>query len=225
MFLCEFSEIFKNMFFTEHLRDNASVFYWRKKNILFTLSRKEQSSYEAVKFLLETLIYKIWFWNFLAQRKSGVKLVKDIFKHFIIDVGFTSCLTSIRLTYQDLISESFLRLLIGRCPRIKKHQKVKNLISVKIIKKCYVNRGDRDGLSCESPKVSFCTALGALLIWMIYLYFHINLFLKARFFPCIQHGRRKLFYGRVVGGGGELSNNVVHHGWPRTKKFKKKRWL
>ena len=135
MFLCEFSEIFKNMFFTEHLRDNASVFYWRKKNILFTLSRKEQSSYEAVKFLLETLIYKIWFWNFLAQRKSGVKLVKDIFKHFIIDVGFTSCLTSIRLTYQDLISESFLRLLIGRCPSDRKNtRKLRTLFLWKSLK-------------------------------------------------------------------------------------------
>ena len=134
LFLCEFSEIFKNMFFTEHLRDNASVFYWRKKNILFTLSRKEQSSYEAVKFLLETLIYKIWFWNFLAQRKSGVKLVKDIFKHFIIDVGFTSCLTSIRLTYQGLISKSFCVWWLDAAPRIEKHKKVRNLISVKIVK-------------------------------------------------------------------------------------------
>ena len=43
------------------------------------------------------------FWNILAQRKLSVKLVKGIFKCFIIDVGFISCLTSIRLTYQGLI--------------------------------------------------------------------------------------------------------------------------
>ena len=29
--------------------------------------------------------------DFLAQRKSGVKFVKDIFKRFFIDEGFTSC--------------------------------------------------------------------------------------------------------------------------------------
>ena len=43
VFLCECSEIFKNTFFTEYLRETPSVFYWRKKKILFTLSWKEQS--------------------------------------------------------------------------------------------------------------------------------------------------------------------------------------
>ena len=38
-----------------------------------------------------------------CPKKSGVKLVKDILKRFIIDVGFIWCLTSIRLTYQCLI--------------------------------------------------------------------------------------------------------------------------
>ena len=30
-------------------------------------------------------------------------------------------------------------------------------------------------------------------------------------------GRRKLSYGGGVGGGGGLSENVDHYGWPRTK--------
>ena len=53
-------------------------------------------------FVLETFIQNL----ILAQIKSSVKLVKDILKRFIIDVGFTSCLISIRLTYWGLI---FLR--------------------------------------------------------------------------------------------------------------------
>ena len=49
------------------------------------------------------LDFDFWFWNILAQRKLGAKLVKGIFKCFIIDIGFISCLTSIRLTYQGPI--------------------------------------------------------------------------------------------------------------------------
>ena len=71
VFFCEFSEIFKNTFFAEHLRKTASVFYRRKKNMLFALSWKEQRRYDTAIFLLE--IIEI---NFLAQRKPRVKLVK-----------------------------------------------------------------------------------------------------------------------------------------------------
>ena len=53
LFFCEFSEIFKNTSFTEHLWETASVFYWRKKNTLFTLGWKEQRRYDTVMFLLE----------------------------------------------------------------------------------------------------------------------------------------------------------------------------
>ena len=52
-------------------------------------------------------LYKIWFWNFLAQRKSSVKLVKNILNRFIIDIAFISSLISIRLTYQGLIILQF----------------------------------------------------------------------------------------------------------------------
>ena len=41
----------------------------------------------------------------------------------------------------------------------EKHKEVKNLVSVKIAKKCYVNRGYRGGLSCERPKVLFAQLL------------------------------------------------------------------
>ena len=85
LFFCEFSEFFKNTLFTEHLRETASVIYWRKKNMLFTLSWKEQRRYDTVMFLLETF-YQIWFWNLLAKRKPGLKHVKNILKRFIIDV-------------------------------------------------------------------------------------------------------------------------------------------
>ena len=54
----------------------------------------------TVMFLLETL-YKIFGLGFLVleyfgQRKLGVKLVKGIFKCFIIDVDFISCLTNMQ---------------------------------------------------------------------------------------------------------------------------------
>ena len=39
-----------------------------------------------------------------------------------------------------------------------------------------MNRGYRDGLSCESPKVPSCTVLGALLFRMTHLYLHKNFF-------------------------------------------------
>ena len=48
LFFCEFSEIFINNLFTEHLRETTSVFYWRKKNMLFTLGWKEQRGYDTV---------------------------------------------------------------------------------------------------------------------------------------------------------------------------------
>ena len=38
----------KNTFFTERLVETAYVFYWRKRNILFTLSWKEQSWYDIL---------------------------------------------------------------------------------------------------------------------------------------------------------------------------------
>ena len=115
-------------------RKKRSATYWRKKNILFTLCWKERSWYDILLCSYQKCLYKIWFWNFLAQRKSSVKLVKDIFKRLIIDVGFTSCLTSIRLTYQGLISKSFCVWWLDAAPRIEKHKKVRNLISVKIVK-------------------------------------------------------------------------------------------
>ena len=53
LFFCEFSEMFKNNLFREHLRETASVFYWSKKNMLFTLGWKEQRRYDTAMFLLE----------------------------------------------------------------------------------------------------------------------------------------------------------------------------
>ena len=42
--------------------------------MLFTVDWKEQKRYDTAMFLLE--MYKIWFWDFLAQRKSSAKLAK-----------------------------------------------------------------------------------------------------------------------------------------------------
>ena len=62
-----------------------------------------------------------------------------------------------------------------------KHKRVENLISVRNCEKCYVNKGYWGELSCEIPKVPFCTPLDALLIRMTDLHLHKNLLLKACF--------------------------------------------
>ena len=59
LFFCEFSEMFKNNLFREHLRETASVFYWSKKNMLFTLGWKEQRRYDTAMFLLEMFVQNL----------------------------------------------------------------------------------------------------------------------------------------------------------------------
>ena len=56
---CEFSEIFKNNLFTKDLRKTASVFYWRKKNMLLALGQKEQRRYDIAMFLLEMFVQNL----------------------------------------------------------------------------------------------------------------------------------------------------------------------
>ena len=51
-------------------------FIEERKKPLHSKLEREKLIWYTVMFLLET--YKIWFWNFLDQRKSGVKLVQDI---------------------------------------------------------------------------------------------------------------------------------------------------
>ena len=96
---------------------------------LYVLLEQKNTSLQAEKNKVDIIYcyvpirnsYKIWFLDFLAQRKSGVKLLKDIFKCFFIDVGFTSCLT--------LIVGPILSLFCN------------NLIYGRNCKKCCLNRG------------------------------------------------------------------------------------
>ena len=72
--------------------------------------------------------------DFLAHRKSIVKLEKE---ELIIDVGFLSCLISVRPTY-------LIWVVFASCGRtlplkIEKRKRVKKLISVRNCKNCYVN--------------------------------------------------------------------------------------
>ena len=81
LFFCEFSEFFKNTLFTEHLRETASVIYWRKKNMLFTLSWKEQRRYDTVMFLLEFFLQNLVL-KFFGPKKTRFKTRKRHFETF-----------------------------------------------------------------------------------------------------------------------------------------------
>ena len=137
--------------------------------------------YEPIRnFYTKFFGLDFWFWNILFQRKSGIKLVKGTFKCYIIDVGFISCLTTIRLTYQGLIWVLFASDY--RTLPLRERNR-KTLFLWEIVKNATWIGRDRVELSCESPKVPFCTAIGALLFRMTHLYLHKNLFFKPRFLP------------------------------------------
>ena len=76
VFFCEFSEIFKKPFFTKCLRETTSVFYGKKKNILFTPSWKEQSWFHILSCSYWKRLYKIWFWIFFGLKKIRCKTRK-----------------------------------------------------------------------------------------------------------------------------------------------------
>ena len=99
LFFCEFSEIFKNKLFTEHLRGTASVFYWGKKNMLFTLGWKEQRRYDTAMFLLEMFVQNLVL-GFFGPKKIKCKTRKkhiETFYHwyrfyFMFDLDKTNIL-------------------------------------------------------------------------------------------------------------------------------------
>ena len=78
---------------------SGTIIQEKKKNVLFTLSWKKRNCYDK-------LLYGIWFWDFLAQRKFFVKLVQDILQCFIINVSFISKNT---MTSQFFDSQDSLR--------------------------------------------------------------------------------------------------------------------
>ena len=67
VFPFKFIEIFKNTFFTEHLRETASVFHWRKKK--YTLqSWKEQNWYD---------IFLCSYYKLFTKFGSGIFWLKE----------------------------------------------------------------------------------------------------------------------------------------------------
>ena len=66
--------------------------------MLFTLGWKEQRRYDTAMFLLEMFVQNLVL-GFFGPRKIKCKTRKKTLKRFIIDIGFISCLTSIRLTH------------------------------------------------------------------------------------------------------------------------------
>ena len=101
LFFCEFGEIFKNNLFTEHLRKTASVFYWRKKNMLFTLGWEEQIRHDTAMFLLEIFVQNLVL-GFFGPKKIRCKTCKkhiETFYHwyrfyFVFDLDKTNILGS-----------------------------------------------------------------------------------------------------------------------------------
>ena len=78
LFFCEFDGIFKNNLFIEHLQETASAFYWRKKNMLFTLSWKEQIRYDTAMFLLEMFVQNLVL-GFFGLKKIRCKTCKKTY--------------------------------------------------------------------------------------------------------------------------------------------------
>ena len=68
--------------------------------MLFTLGWKEQRRYDTAMFLLEMFVQNLVL-EFFGPKKVKCKTQRNenIAKRFIIDIGFISSLTSIRLTY------------------------------------------------------------------------------------------------------------------------------
>ena len=69
MFSCEFSDIFKNIFFTEHIRTTTS----------------EQSKVKSSKFLILNITTSAKFILLTEQNKCSVQLTCRIFIIFVLD--------------------------------------------------------------------------------------------------------------------------------------------
>ena len=118
----------------------------KEKHNLHSKLERTKLIWYTVLFLLETFIQNLVL-RFFVSKKIRCKTRKDMFKHFIIAVGFISCLISIRITLPKLNLNPFCVRWLDAVSKIEKQQqqqqqqqKVKKLISVRNFKKCYRNR-------------------------------------------------------------------------------------